>query len=216
MARTLNQILLDAQAYLDLDATTAPTGTDLTNRANYANLAVLEAASAVIFDAFNQIYITSTGGGTLASLSLPTNFREFTTAPHVDIGGGIFDRYPEIRPLERFNKQPQEKYCYVLGNPSSGFTAVFNNLTANATLSIDFQRYPSGLLTLTDVCELEDDLFVVEKIKSYVLQSRTDERFPTVEANAQRILQNMISRQARTPQGGVNTTPKTQTYRIGT
>lgn len=219
MARTLLQLLFDAQSWLDLDATTTPTGTDLTVRSNYANQAVLEAAAAAKFATFNKIQIVATSGGaqfaTVASVSLASNFREFNTAPRVDLGGGVFDEYVEIKPQDRYAKQPDDKYVYVLGNISEGFTAVFNRLRANATLSIDYQRFPSGLLTLTDVCELPDDLFVVERIKSYVLQSRTDERFPIIDANAQRLLQNMIGRESRTVQGGVNTTPKTQRYRIG-
>jgi len=217
--RNLLSILLDAQAYLDLDASTTPTGSDLTTRANYANQAVLEAASTNKFAAFNKTQIVSTSGGTqfatLASVTLASNFREFNTAPVTDLGGGIFQQYVQIKPEDRYAKNVDDKYCYVLGNPSEGFTAVFNRLTANATLSIDYQRYPSGLLTLTDVCELPDDLYVVEKIKSYVLQSRTDERFPIVEANAGRILVNMTGREDRKPTGGVNTIPKLQRYRIG-
>jgi len=84
-----------------------------------------------------------------------------------------------------------DKYCYVLGNPSSGYTAVFNNLvSANCTLSITYQRYPSGFATLTDVCELPDPEYVVCKIESLVLQSRRDERFPLKEAETERKLRN--------------------------
>jgi hypothetical protein len=119
-------------------------------------------------------------------------------------------------PGERFSKQVGDKYCYVLGNPSAGFTAVFNALAANATLTIDYQRYPSGFATLTDVCELDDDVYVVTQIKSYVLQARSDDRFPSVEAEAQFLLSDMGGRQDRTPQGGINKTPHRETYQIGT
>lgn len=220
MARTLSQLLTDANAYLSLDAS-EPTSTDLTTWTNYANVAVREAAESALFAAFNTNMVVATSGGnggvaTLASITLTQNFREFLSSPKVDTGGNIFDVYPQIDPQDRYEKSTSDRYCYVLGNPSVGFTAVFNNLTANATLSIDYQRYPSGFATLTDVCELPDDTYVVEKIKSYVLQGRTDERFPTVEANANRKLQNMIGRESRTLRGGENTTPKARTYRIGT
>lgn len=218
MARTLQDILISANAYLSLDAT-IPSGTDLTTWSNYADFAVREAAETARFDAFNLTQITATSGGinyaTLASIPLASNFREFLSAPKVNLGGGVYQEYPQIDPPERFAKG-DEYYCYVLGSPSEGYTAVFNKLTANATISMDYQRYPSGLLTLTDQCELPDDTYVVEKIKSYVLQARTDERFPSVDANANRKLRNMIGRQSRRPTGGVNTTPKANTtFRIG-
>lgn len=219
MARTLLNILLDAQSYLDLDATTTPTGSDLTTRTNYANQAVLEAASTIKFAAFDKIQVTATSGGnqfaTLASITLASNFREFNQAPATDLNGASQQQYEQIAPEDRYNKNADDKYCYVMGNVAEGFTAVFNRLAANATLTIDYQRYPSGLATLTDICELPSDDYVVEKVKSYVLQSRTDERFPIVDANANRLLLNMIGREARKPPGGVNTIPKTQRYRIG-
>ncbi len=218
MARTLSQILQDVNSYVALD-NSVPTGTDVTVWSNYANLAVLKAAAKGPFPQFNKSVVAATGGGptfaTLASISLPSNFREFITAPQVDIGSGTFSGYIQIEPLERYSKQPNDRYCYVLGNPSEGYTAVFNALAANATLYMDFQRFPSGFATLTDVCELDDDTYIVEQVKSYVLQARSDDRFPVVEDKAMAILEDMKGRQDRTPQGGINKTPHVETYRIG-
>jgi hypothetical protein len=58
---------------------------------------------------------------------------------------------------------------------------------------------------------------VVQKIISMVLQSRSDERFPQVEANAQRLLGNMIGRNMVTSPGGDNKTRRTgsSAYAIG-
>ena len=219
MARQLQQILQDVNSYVALDSST-PTGTDATTWSNYANQSVRKAASATTLPQFHQSQVVATSGGsnslaTLASISLSSNFREFETAPRVDVGNSVYTEYPEIRPAERFVKQPADKYCYVLGNPASGFTAVFNQLAAKATLYMDYQRFPSGFATLTDICELDDDTFVVEQTKSYVLQARSDDRFPTVEANANNLLKNMDGRQSRNPQGGVNKTPHQESYRIG-
>jgi hypothetical protein len=219
MARTLQNILQDANAYLALDNST-PTGTDLATWTNYANQAVFDAAALDQFNEFNSIQFVATSGGinnlaTNASISLASNFRE-TVLAQVNLGGGVYQSYEEIKPQDRFSKQTTDQYFYVLGNPVQGYTAVFNQLTANATLSIDYQRYPSGFATLTDVCELPDDTYVTAKIVSYVLQARSDDRFPTAEANAQRKLAEMTGRGSKTPGGGINTTPKLGTYRIGT
>lgn len=217
MSRTLANILADCNAYIALDPT-VPTGTDLTTWTDYANLAVLKAAAKTPWNQFHQSVVQATSGGptyaTLASISLPANFREFAVAPQVD-SGGSFSSYVQIDPTERYAKQPNDKYCYLLGNPSGGYTVVFNALAANATLYMDFQRFPSGMATLTDVCELDDDTYVVEQVKSYVLQARSDDRFPVVEDNAVRILDDMQVRQDRKPQGGINKTPHLETYRIG-
>lgn len=211
--RTLNQILTDANAYLDLEAA-APTGTELVTRANYANQSVFDASAVAQFSEFHQIYEVAVSNN--ASVSLPTNFREFVLAPKQNVGGSWID-FEEIRPQDRFNKESADKYCYVVGNPAAGYTAVFNGLTANATLSMDFQRYPSGLLTLTDVCELSDPTYVTSKVEAYVLESRNNDRFPIVKAEANNKLQNMVGREAKTPGGGINQTRRqgAAAYSIG-
>jgi hypothetical protein len=201
MARNLQSLLIDANAYLDLDAA-VPTGTELTTRANYANQAVWEATAVAQFREFQNIYTVNVSSG--ATIPLPSGFREFMTAPRLLDSTGLWVAYEQIDPLSIYDKEPSDKYCYVLGNPSAGYTAVFNNLTANCTLSIVYQRYPSGLATLTDVCELPDPQYVVEKIKSFVLQSRRDERFPQVDAKAEQKLKNMVGRGQKTPSGGIN------------
>lgn len=198
--RTLSQILLDANAYLDLDAS-EPTGSELTTRTNYANQAIWEASDIAQFPEFQNTYEVMS---TSATLSLPSGFREFMTAPRLLDSSLTWIEYPEIRPDERYGKESTDKYCYVLGNPASGYTAVFNNLTANCTLSLTYQRYPSGFATLTDVCELSDPQYVVARIESLVLQSRRDERFPFKDAEAERRLHNMVGRKSKPPTGGSN------------
>ena len=199
--RTLSQILMDCNAYLDLDAS-APTGTELTTRTNYANQAVWEASAIAQFSEFQNVYEVNVSGN--ATISLPSGFREFMTAPRLLDSSMAWIEYPEIRPDERYGKEETDKYCYVLGNPSSGYKAIFNNLTANCSLSVTYQRYPSGFATLTDICELSDPQYVVNKIESLVLQSRRDERFPTKDAEAERKLRNMIGRESKPPTGGTN------------
>jgi hypothetical protein len=126
------------------------------------------------------------------------------TAPRLLNSSLAWIDYPEIRPDERYGKESTDKYCYVLGNPSEGYTAVFNNLESTATLSITYQRYPSGFATLTDICELSDPQYVVNKIESLVLQSRRDERFPVKDAETERRLLNMVGRESKPPTGGTN------------
>jgi len=219
MARTLAQILSDVNAYVALDSS-VPTGSDLTTWTTYANKSVLDAASNTQLPQFHMEYILTTSDGpqalaTNASITLPSGFREMESVPQLSLGNGIYAQYEQVVPADRFGKQPGDKYCYVLGNPASGFTAVFNQLANLATLSILYQRFPSGFATLTDQCELDDDTFVVEQVKSYILQARSDDRFPTVQARADQLLKNMNGRQSRNPLGGPNKTDHVETYRIG-
>ena len=214
MARTLQDILIDANAYLDLSAE-APSGTELVTRANYANQSVWDATAIAQFREFHKIY--QVNPGTLASISLPSDFRELMVAPRQLLSNGAWSNpFEPIEPLARFQKQSTDQYLYILGNPASGYTAVFNALTANATLSFDYQRFPSGLLTLTDACELSDPTYVTSKVEAYVLESRNNDRFPIVKAEANNKLKNMVGRSMKTTGGGTNTTPRqgASSYRI--
>ncbi len=210
---TLSQILTDTNAYIGLDAT-LPTGTELTTRINYVNQAVNDAAAMGIFPELRSIYAVNPSA--LASISMPSGFRELENRPAQN-NGGEWDFFDVIKPYERYDRGTDDKYCYVLGNPAAGYTTVFNGLTANATVSFDFQRFPSGFATLSDLCELPDPQYVVTKTESYVLQSRSDDRFPSKDAEAQRRLANMLGRSGKDPSGGQGSVRKKSVanYSIG-
>lgn len=204
MSRTLSQILTDVNAFVDLEAT-LPTGSELTLRTNYANQAVIDATAVAQLPELKATY--SVDPSTLASISLPSNFNGFSVAPKQNINGG-WTSYEQIEPEERYSKESSDDYCYVLGNPQDGYTAIFNGHEPNTTLYFDYQKTPSGFATLTSVCEFSDPTYVTSKVESYILQSRSDDRFPIIEAEAQRKLKNMVGRSMRKPGGGTNTIRK--------
>jgi len=210
---TLQDILYSVNSFLDLEYA-LPTGEELATRVNFADQAVKDAASIYRFKEFETIYYPSTSS--LMSISLPSNFRELSSSPIEMNSSGTYKAFPQVR-LEEIgeNTNSNNDFCYLLGNDMEGHTLVFNGLTANATLSLQYQRYPSGMATLTDICELPDPEYVKQKVISYVLQSRSDDRFPQIEADAQRRLQNMVGRQMVQPKGGVNRTPTNQKFVMG-
>lgn len=192
--RTLSQILVNANSYLDLDAA-LPSGDDLTVRIDYAQQAVREWADSYRWKELTKKYSLFATQGTA---SLPSDFKELVSIPE-DINRL---QYPEILPGDTIYKDITDRYCYIEGNEMSGFTMTINGLAPLATLSTTYQRQPSNMATLSDICEVPDDMFVVQKVISLVLQSRSDERFPTIEADAQRRLTNMIGRSMVQTPGG--------------
>jgi len=205
MSKTLSQILTDVNAYIDLEAA-EPTGSELVLRSNYANQAIFDASAIAQLPELKATYAVDSS--TLASISLPSNFNGLVVAPKQSVNGGWYE-FPQIEPEDRYGMSTSEKYCYILGNPQLGYTAVFNGLAASATISFDYQMTPAGFATLTSVCELSDPTYVTSKVESYILQSRSDDRFPIIEAEAQRKLKNMVGRSMRKPGGGTNTVKKT-------
>lgn len=205
MARTLSQILIDANSVLDLEAA-VPTGDELSTRTNYADQAVWDASATGQLSEFKREYLTT--ASTLATISLPSNFREIQENPRIYLSGG-WEEWPVIEVEQKYEKSSSERYCYVMGNPSEGYNLVFNNIEPSDQLSIIYQRYPSGLLTLSDKCELSDPQYVVKKIESYVLYSRSDDRFPIAEQKAEQQLANMVGREMKGTTGGARSTKMT-------
>lgn len=195
--KTLTEILTDVNAVIDLDAT-MPTGTELTTRANYANQAVYDASATGVLSEFKREYLTTSS--TLATISLPTDFRELQDDPRIYVNGS-WVAWQTIDVEQKYDRSTLERYCYVMGDPASGYNLIFNNIEASDNLSIVYQRYPSGMPTLTSVCELSDPMYVVRKIESYVLYSRSDDRFNIAEQRAEQQLANMMGREMKSSSG---------------
>jgi len=202
---TLSDILTSANTFTDLEAS-LPTGTDLTTRTDYANQAVRDACSLYNFPQMSTQYdVYATG----ATVSLPSNFRELEGFPKFYYGGVKTDI-----PVYKHDYIPSESFSsYVLGDPSSGYNLILSGISG-ATVSIGYQRYPTGFTTLTSVCELPDPEYVKQKVISYVLQSRNDDRFLVIERDAQTRLANMAGRENYT-HGGIETVPTATSYVIG-
>lgn len=211
--KTLSQILTDIGAYIDLDAV-VPTGDELGTRVNYVNQAIWDANAVAKLKEFETVLVVAPS---LASVALPSNFKDFLRAPQQMDATGTYREYTLISPQERFDVDSDGYYSYLLGNPASGYTLVMMNQISGATLSIDYQRFPSGMATLTDMCELSDPQYVVSKACSYILQGRDDARFPIVEADSQRRLSNMIGENQIKHRGSILSTRKTgsSSYSIG-
>lgn len=75
--RTLSQILINSNSYLDLEAA-EPTGDDLSVRIDYAQQAVREWADSYRWKELSTpVSIFATQG----TISLPSNFKEFEAIP---------------------------------------------------------------------------------------------------------------------------------------
>ena len=118
----------------------------------------------------------------------------------------ILERYlvrgGEFKEVELVNRETAvsdgDDFCYITGNPQGGYYANFSsNLATNMSLSVIYQRYPSGMPSLTSVCELSDPTYVTWKVESYVLYSRGDDRFQVAEARANTVLLNMTGRKMK-------------------
>ncbi len=139
--------------------------------------------------------------GTSATVPLPSNFHEIQENPQLLDSSGTWNEFEVIEVEQKYEKSSGtnsiNRFCYVMGDPSEGYNLIFNGLISGATMSVIYQRFPSGLATLSDISELPDPQYVARQIEQYVLLSRSDERYPLVKEAAQIQLANMMGREMK-------------------
>lgn len=202
--KTLQQLLTDINATIDLEAG-LPTGDELATRINYINQAVFDASAIAQLSEFKREYVVSATG---ATVSLPSNFREVQENPRFLDSSGNWQEYEVIEAEGKYQKNVNDRYVYIMGDPASGYNMYVNSLITGATLSLIYQRYPSGMATYSHVCELSDPQYVVRKVESYVLYSRSDDRFVIAEQRAEKQLANMTGREMKGTTGSRDTKMK--------
>jgi len=217
--KTLQNLLEDIGAYVD-QSLTLPTGDELTSRVNYVNRALEEWGNSF---QWKQLRFSSTVTSVTVgnpSLALPSTFKKLMS-PLVDESKPVDKtrNYVEIRPEERLQKGAADKYIYILGDAVRGNSIHVNPSQASGvTYSFDYQAFPSSMATLTDICVNPYPEFISSRAIGYVLEARSDPRFPQVKADADTMLQRQIEEEV-TPSGGednkVPTWPEKTGFRIG-
>lgn len=205
MAKTLQDILDDVAAYLDQDTTLA-TGTELTVRVNLIDQALREWGDSYQWKQLRVFNYAPSWALSATSMALPTNFKKLMSAPY-DVSVNPDNEYPEIRAEDRFLKGSSDRYSIVGGNDASGRYLVINPaLTSGVSLVLDYQSTPSSMATLADISVCPDANFLVKRTIANILSSRSDPRFPTLKAEADDSLANMIEEEATLSGGQNNTT----------
>jgi len=213
---TLQDILTDIAAFINQDPT-LPTGSDLTMWTNLINHAQNEWASVYQWSDLRYVFRPTTAFSG-ASIGLPSNFKK-AMSPLYDLTKTSSNIYYQINPSERYLHTPNDKYFYILGNKVDGFALIVNPaISSGASMSMDYQAYPSSLATLTDTATCPNSEFLVRRTIASILAARSDPRFPIIKAEADDLLSNMIEEEAAPSGGEDNTTPSSfarKQFRIG-
>lgn len=216
MQKTLESILNDIGAYVDQD-TTLPTGVELVTRINFVNQAMTEWEESYQWAQLRVLSnLTFAFSGT--SFALPINFKKLMSMP-TDVSQASNNQYTQIRPEDRLSTPSLSKYCFVVGDDARGRALVINPpLASGASITFDYQSYPSSLATLTDISVCPQPNFLVKRAIGYVLESRSDTRFPQVKADADVILEKMIEEEnspSAAQENRIKDWPKVQRFTIG-
>lgn len=198
---TVTSILQSVGAKVDQD-TALPSGTELTVRVNYVQQSQQDWADAYPWDILRKTH-TVTVLLSMTSIGLPSNFERLLTPPY-DASLTAGNRYNQINVSDRFNKIATDKYSIVHGDSAEGKYLTINpGLPSGASLVFDYLSTPSSLATTSDTTICPSDRFLIERTTYYVLEARSDQRFPIVEARSNSLLEQLIEDE-NTPTGGEN------------
>ncbi len=208
---TLANILQEIGAIVDQDTTSAnSSGTDQTVRVSLINQSLREWGNAYQWNQlrFNSYYPSI--ALSMTSMALPTNFKKLMSRPFR--GDLVTDNdYEEIRPEDRFQKltlDVNNRFCYVGGDESVGKYLVINPpLPSGASLTFDYQMFPSSMATLQDVCVCPQPGYLTKRVISKIFESRADPRFPTFKAEADDSLATMMEEEGALSGAFTNRTP---------
>lgn len=199
----VTSILQAVGAYVD-QTTDLPTDDELTSRISYIEESQKEWAGAYDWDVLRRTSpISYVASG--VSFGLDATFKKLKS-PIEDVKNSYI--YQEINPEERFGKGTSDKYIYIMGNSIDGKYLTLNPaMESGVSLMYDWLSFPTSLVTLQDETACPNPEFLIKRTIAFVLESRSDPRFPQVKADSQLLLNRMIVDQDAGSGGQVNSIP---------
>lgn len=201
MAKTLEQVLKDVYAYVDQSTTLPSAGsTEELVAVNFVNQALREWEDSYDWEQLRKIgTISATLSGT--SAALPADFKKLLS-PIYDMAQPIStDReYVQIPSSEQYRRQRTDKVTWISGNESGGYYAGFFGLISGFSGVFDYQSTASSLATLSSTAIIPNPNYLVKRTVAFILEARSDSRFPLAKQDAELELRRMIEF-ADTPSG---------------
>lgn len=195
--------LLDLQNQIanEMDqSATAPTqgGTDWNIRLNSLNRALFDWAESydweVLKKVHNGIISTSTGN---ASYALPSDFRKLDGFPLITWDGSSTAQFTPINASNNQNYLDTDKYVNILGNDRDNRVMYIhsNSLVSGASVQFTYWKSPTSLASATNLTEVPDESYLVQRALYYLYKGREDGRFPEAKVESEKILARMIEQE---------------------
>lgn len=196
MSWTVTDIQTAIANEADKSSTPPTTGDgEWTIRLNLINRALRDWAESYDWDTLKKIHNGAISTATAnASYSLPSDFRRLDSYVRI-VGDGrsAFD-YPADNVTENIKYNDTDKFVNILGNPASGYVMYINGgtLVSGASVQFSYYAFPATLATTTQVAEVPDPTFLVQRTLYYLYKVAEDARFPEAKQESDRILARMI------------------------
>ncbi len=199
MAWSVNDIQNQIASEVDLSSTAPSTSdSDWSLRLNLINRSLRDWAESYDWDDLKKVHngIVSTSTGN-ASYALPADFRKMDGYPRIYSDGVTAYDFPISDPSKNLRYTDSDKYVNILGNESSGKVMYIsaNTLASGASVQFTYYAYPATLATTTQVTEVPDASYLVQRSLYYLFKGIEDARFPEAKVESDRILARMIENQ---------------------
>jgi len=203
MANTLEEIQNRISALLDQEQSPTQGDDEWNLRTQYINTAQSEWEQLYDWQVLYTEYNTATTTGSAnTSISLPADFRKIASYPKITFDGSTTDEFQQVRPQERSQKLATDKYFWVMGNKTDGYTMVVNpstssgNLASGASIFVSYYATANSLVSPADVTPVPDINYLVHKALAQRLFSADDPRYSISQAESEKILARMLEREA--------------------
>lgn len=193
---TVAQALTQVAATVNQEATSPSVGGDEFNLwLEYLNMSQTEWSQAHEWESTRKFYYPGITGVSLASISLPEDFKMMAAPSKLYIGEKTTPyEYSQIVPENEQIYVNTDLYFKLVGNPTDGFSMVLNpgTLASGASFIVQYFSTPTALSTTTQYLPMADPVFAVEKTISYIFRSRSDPRFQVIDQSANDRLVRML------------------------
>lgn len=197
MRLTVDEIMTQIASTVNQEAT-APTagGTEWSLWLQYINRGIAEWARANDWEDMRRVFYPGVTGVSLASISLPMDFRKLADAPKLyNPTNADPIPYPEVLwEQESLYNINTDNYVKILGDTMNGYTAVFSppTMASGASLQIQYYAMPTSLASPAQYSPVPDAQFLVDRTIAYILEARSDSRFQLEENKARERLLSMV------------------------
>lgn len=171
---------------------TAPTagGTDWNIRLNFINRSLIDWSLSYDWESSKKVFngLVSTSSGN-ASYALPADFKKLDGYPQITSDGTNTYSYPQVDPTNSHRFTSSGRFVSILENK---VMYIHDTLVSGASVQFTYYASPATLSSASDLIEMPDPTFLVQRSLYYLLKSREDGRFPEAKVESDRILARMI------------------------
>lgn len=179
---------------------TAPTagGTDWNIRKNALNRALIDWENSNDWDSLKVVHNSKVTVAGFATLGLPADFKKLDGFPGIVWDGTTFNEFQVVDPSTNTLYLDSDRYVNVFDNARDGKSMYIhaNTLASGASVQFTYYKSPQSLASASDVVEVPDPTYIVQRALYLIYKGREDGRFPEAKVEADKILMRMIENES--------------------